>query len=101
LAQVLESKQFQFAIELAALASRREYLNLDKWLQDRLSVDGEPFLRACLEFLNEKVINAQNGRLDGLPTVPLSLEVTTTFLRILHNNSGYFRLFHFMNFNFA
>ena len=88
MAQVLDSKQFQFAIELAALASRREYLNLDKWIQDRISLDGEPFLRACLDFLNEKVINAQSGRPDGLPTVPLSLEVTTTFLRVLHANGG-------------
>lgn len=33
---VLEATPLYFAVELAALAARREYLNLDKWLADRV-----------------------------------------------------------------
>ncbi len=51
----METKYYHFAIDLASLASRRDYLNLDKWLQDHIKSDGEPFLTACLEFLDEKV----------------------------------------------
>lgn len=89
MAQILDSKQFHFTIDLAALASRREYLNLEKWLQDKIHQEGEVFIRACLEFLNEKVIKAQNVRPDGLPTVPLSFEVTAAFLRILHSHGRF------------
>ena len=33
---LLNSPPFSFVIDLAALASRREYLKLDKWLTDKL-----------------------------------------------------------------
>lgn len=37
LSPILEIRHFAFVIDLAALASRREYLNLEKWLQDRIN----------------------------------------------------------------
>lgn len=43
LADVLNTTPFSFAIDLGALASRREYLNLDKWLQDNLTVHRDTF----------------------------------------------------------
>ena len=33
---LLNSLPYGFVIDLAALASRREYLKLDKWLNDKL-----------------------------------------------------------------
>ena len=33
---LLSGSPFVFVIDLAALASRREYLKLDKWLKDKL-----------------------------------------------------------------
>ena len=33
---LLNGSPFMFVIDLAALASRREYLKLDKWLKDKL-----------------------------------------------------------------
>lgn len=33
---LLNGSPFVFVIDLAALASRREYLKLDKWLKDKL-----------------------------------------------------------------
>lgn len=85
MSQILETKSFAFVIDLAALASRREYLNLEKWLQEHIRQDGEIFIRACLEFLNEKVILAQ-GRADGIQSV--SLDVASNFIRIIHAYSG-------------
>jgi CCR4-NOT transcription complex subunit 1 HEAT repeat len=82
LSSVLECRQYNFSIELAAIASKREYLNIEKWLRDHLSSQGSPFFRACLDFLNEKA-----SRPD---IIPLPVEVTRTFLRILHELSKYF-----------
>lgn len=45
LTDVLETTPFAFALELAALAARREYLNLEKWLQERMAAHGLPFMQ--------------------------------------------------------
>ena len=45
LTDVLEATPFAFALELAALAARREYLNLEKWLQERMAAHGLPFMQ--------------------------------------------------------
>jgi hypothetical protein len=45
LTEVLEASPFAFALELAALAARREYLNLEKWLQERVSGQRLPFVQ--------------------------------------------------------
>jgi CCR4-NOT transcription complex subunit 1 len=51
LKSVLESSNFLFALDLASLASRREYLNLEKWIQEMVQLHQEPFVRSCLEFI--------------------------------------------------
>jgi CCR4-NOT transcription complex subunit 1 len=87
LPQILETKPFNFSIDLAALASRREYLNLEKWLLDHIKEEGTGFLVACLEFLREKV-TAKLVRQEKA-SVPLSLDVAAIFLRILFSQKEY------------
>ena len=86
LGQVLEAESFNFSIDLAALASRREYLNLEKWLIDHIREKGLPFFLAILDFLRDKIA-VSSGRLEGKPPlVPLSIDVAGVFIRtILHN----------------
>lgn len=50
LSMLLNGTPFAFVIDLAALASRREYLKLDKWLTDKIREHGEPFIQACMTF---------------------------------------------------
>jgi CCR4-NOT transcription complex subunit 1 len=89
LGQVLEAESFNFSIDLAALASRREYLNLEKWLIDHIREKGLPFFLSILDFLRDKV----NGRLEGKPpSVPLSIDVAGVFLRTLLHNKRYCQL---------
>ncbi|GJN92641.1 hypothetical protein Rhopal_005676-T1 [Rhodotorula paludigena] len=46
--QVLELRPFVLALDLAALASRRKHLNLNKWLSSRFTRQGPQFIRATL-----------------------------------------------------
>jgi CCR4-NOT transcription complex subunit 1 len=85
LTRVLEAKPYAFAIDLAALASRREYLNLGKWLQERIQKEKEIFFHSCLDFLNEKMTVMSSGRPEVNPTVPLTSNVATIFARVLHS----------------
>lgn len=45
LPDVLNTFPFSFAIDLAALSSRREYLNLEKWLQDNITIHRDTFFQ--------------------------------------------------------
>lgn len=63
LSSLLNSQQLQFAIDLACLASRREYLKLEKWLTDKIRDQGEVFVSALIKFLQ---VRFQNLRLSIL-----------------------------------
>jgi CCR4-NOT transcription complex subunit 1 len=86
LTEVLGVMPFPFALELAALAARREYLNLEKWLQDRLGSFGLPFVLACLEFLDDKTGKEKSGGEGGGAQIQLSVEVLSLFFHFLHAN---------------
>ncbi|KAK4535981.1 hypothetical protein CDCA_CDCA06G2006 [Cyanidium caldarium] len=72
-------RPYEFAIDLALLASRREYINLRKWLKDRLQEHGTEFLAACLNYLSERTSH-------GDATALVSLEATVTMLKVLTEN---------------
>ncbi|KIM32540.1 hypothetical protein M408DRAFT_316396, partial [Serendipita vermifera MAFF 305830] len=57
---LLEVQPFTFALDVAALASRREYLNLDKWLADHAAAHGVAFIRDMVDFLRIKVQHEQS-----------------------------------------
>uniref|UniRef100_H2YFJ7 CCR4-NOT transcription complex subunit 1 n=1 Tax=Ciona savignyi TaxID=51511 RepID=H2YFJ7_CIOSA len=54
LSMLLSHKPFTFVIDLATLASRREYLKLDKWLSDKIREHREEFIEACINFLKRR-----------------------------------------------
>lgn len=87
---LLDAKPFNFAIDVAALASRRQHLNLEKWISDSIRDRGPAFLQACVEFVSEKIkfqVKRQRG-IQTSPFIPLSNEVLGVFLRILQANVG-------------
>ena len=61
LSLLLNSNCYPFVIDLACLASRREYLKLDKWLMDKIESNGEPFVNACIVFLNRRCAPLLSG----------------------------------------
>lgn len=86
---LLDVRPFTFALDVAALASRREYLNLDKWLSDNVTNHGAEFLHSVLDFLDEKMKNEKTSRLidpQAEPrTMSLSPSTITIILRMLRN----------------
>lgn len=86
---LLEVRPFIFALDVAALASRREYLNLDKWLADNINQHGAEFLHAVIEFLelkaqNEKITRTSDPSAETR-TMALSPQTIAIFLRVLRN----------------
>ncbi|KZV94078.1 Not1-domain-containing protein [Exidia glandulosa HHB12029] len=88
---LLDVRPFIFALDVAALASRREYLNLDKWLADNIAQHGATFLRAVIDFLDVKTTSEKNARVTESPeprTMALNAQTIAIFLRVLRNSSS-------------
>ncbi|CAL1703968.1 unnamed protein product [Somion occarium] len=89
---LLETRPFIFALDVAALASRREYLNLDKWLADHVTAHGADFLHSVITFLDMKMETEKATRVsDPAPehtSMPLNPQTITIFLRTLRNSSN-------------
>lgn len=86
--EMLDQKPNYFALDLAALASRREFLNLDLWLQEEISQKGNSFVRATLDFVDAKV-KEDFANLDPQAeqtSLPLTVHTVATFLRVLRAN---------------
>ena len=61
LSMLLNATPFAFVIDLACLASRREYLKLDKWLSDKIREHQEPFIQTCVNFLKRRCPQLMGG----------------------------------------
>ncbi|CEP18731.1 hypothetical protein [Parasitella parasitica] len=74
-----------FTLDLASLAARRQNLNLEKWLMERLAKDGFVFFGECVNFLEKKcaIEMARQSGANVIPTLQLSMEVIRIFFRIL------------------
>ena len=83
LTPILDARPFSFVIELASLASRREFLNLDKWLQDKINEHGAPFLKACLGYVRSRFPRLIKGESQRL------YETLAIFLGRVHQNVKY------------
>ena len=78
---LLNSHSFPFVIDLACLAYRREFLKLDKWLNDKIYKLGESFVAACVKFLQKRCPQLVGGKEDLLPkSCQLPTETVTTIL---------------------
>ena len=87
LSAALDRAPHALAVELAALAARREYLNLEKWLQERAAASGAPFAAACLRFLRARATGDDAGTLTpGAPK--LAVETMAIFFKTLQAGAG-------------
>lgn len=85
LTDVLRGTPTPFCTELAALAARREYLNLEKWLGEQFESRGVGFMQETVAFLADKLkddpihpVAASNGG-----KINISVDTLAIFLRAL------------------
>ena len=63
LSVLLQTNLFPFVIDLAVLASRREYLNLDKWLSDQLQVNNFIICSMYLVLFELRVVEVRSAKI--------------------------------------
>ncbi|GAA6007108.1 uncharacterized protein JCM10292_004118 [Rhodotorula paludigena] len=85
--QVFELRPFVLALDLAALASRGEYLDLDKWLSSQFAQHGAQLVRVTPEFVGHKVQHElRRQELDHPPeptTLAPNAAMIAIFMRVL------------------
>jgi len=80
LVPVLKLSPFAFMLDLAALAARREYLNLEKWLGETVQERGHVFIAACLDFMDEKFRPSDRRSSNQIYLSPESAQIFLRFL---------------------
>ncbi|KAK4379437.1 hypothetical protein RND71_001299 [Anisodus tanguticus] len=92
LSSVLDRIPFAFGIRLAALASRKELMDLEKWLSNNLNTYKDIFYEECLKFLREIHLATQDvpsNRFDPPNALwTIYSETSSTFLKVLKSHSG-------------
>uniref|UniRef100_A0A0E0BDM2 Transcription regulator n=1 Tax=Oryza glumipatula TaxID=40148 RepID=A0A0E0BDM2_9ORYZ len=74
LSAVLDSTPFAFSIKLATVAFRQSHSNLEKWLVEKLTAQGETFLEECVKFLKEIMSNTTYETAEGAVQQPQVLQ---------------------------
>ncbi|XP_070201958.1 CCR4-NOT transcription complex subunit 1-like isoform X11 [Littorina saxatilis] len=92
LSMLLNATPYAFVVDLACLASRREYLKLDKWLTDKIADHKEPFISACVLFLKRRCpqlvgVGKEEPQAKSQQLPP---ETVATMLNCLKQFAGYF-----------
>ncbi|KAL2514000.1 transcription regulator [Forsythia ovata] len=92
LTPVLDMIPSYFGVRLAALASSKELIDLEKWLGTHLSTYKDAFYEECLKFLKEVVVGAQEVSINRFHSpgslMNIYLEACSTFLKVLQSHSG-------------
>ena len=87
LSYLVNSKYYDFSVNLAFLASKKELLNLEQWMKDRMRKAGEDFLEFFLNFLQINLLDKSKDNTIKKETIlekaNLSLETLATILENL------------------
>ncbi|KAH6909843.1 hypothetical protein BKA70DRAFT_1425557 [Coprinopsis sp. MPI-PUGE-AT-0042] len=88
---ILEARPFTLALDIAALASRRECLNSDKWLADNLAARDAEFLHSVILFLQQKIEAEKDAHISdpAIESLTMTLPPNTVIiiLQLLRNQS--------------
>ncbi|CAO3574719.1 unnamed protein product [Mortierella alpina] len=83
--KVLEVRSFAFAIDLAVLAYSEHTTLLETWLQNRIAIGQDVFVRAALDYLSVRIVADTKDHVPSYRKLPL--ETTVVFLKVLRESS--------------
>ncbi|XP_031617580.1 CCR4-NOT transcription complex subunit 1-like [Contarinia nasturtii] len=86
LSSLLNVRSFQFVIDLAVAASRREFLKLDKYLTEKIRENGEQFVQSIISYLQRRCPQITGAKIldDHLTKVSqLPHEILSTIINCL------------------
>ncbi|KAG5626589.1 hypothetical protein H5410_011807, partial [Solanum commersonii] len=92
LSPILDRIPYPLGVRLAALASCKGLIDLEKWLSSNLNAYKDAFYEECIKFLKEVHLAAQvvtsNHFCSPNALRTIYLETSSTFLKVLQSHSG-------------
>ncbi|KAI6176648.1 hypothetical protein M3Y97_00821300 [Aphelenchoides bicaudatus] len=84
LGELFNLPQYRFAIDLACLAARRDFLKLDKFLDDKLNEIGEPFAKHLCQYLKWRMTSKNTSLpVEIMQTVFTALQVRASYMPLV------------------
>ena len=59
--KIVDCQDYNFAVNLAILAGKRDFLHYDVWIKKRIKDVGSPFIIALIKYINENIIIPVNN----------------------------------------
>ena len=84
--KLLSCPSLPLALDVAAVASKRDLVDLESWVVNGIEKHGDEFVQNALDFLDRKVNAESSGPDNQAETVPLTPAVYATFFRSLRNS---------------
>lgn len=86
--KLLTSDHFNMALDVAAVASRKDIVDLESWALHSIETHGSDFVTATLDFLESKVHSESGSGEEPTETTPLTSTVFATFFRALRRSNA-------------
>lgn len=86
--RLLTTDNFPLALDVAAVASRKDMIDLESWISHSVEAHGSDFVHAALEFLDTKIHAESGASEEPTETVPLTSAVFATFFRALRQSNA-------------
>jgi hypothetical protein len=88
---ILDVLPLHFAIEFALEANGQKIISFERFLQQRVDIQGDTFVQDCLDYLSQKILAETASRQQGFNTTkpdvpaPLSNKELGIFLKVMSN----------------
>ena len=83
---LVDYSDYKFAVNLAILAVKRDFLHIENWLKERIQTVGDDFVLALLDYLKENLINQCKGNIKSKDLVLEKSQLSIESLGVILEN---------------
>lgn len=83
---LVDCSDYKFAVNLAILAVKRDFLHIENWLKERIEAVGDDFVLALIDYIKENLINHCKGSIKSKESVLEKSQLTLESLSVILEN---------------
>ena len=83
---LVDCSDYKFAVNLAILAIKRDFLHIENWLKERIQTVGDDFVLTLIDYLKENLINHCKGNIKSKESVLDKSQLSIESLAVILEN---------------
>ena len=83
---LVDCSDYKFAVNLAILAIKRDFLHIENWLKERIQTVGDDFVLTLIDYLRENLINHCKGNIKSKESVLDKSQLSIESLAVILEN---------------